>query len=85
MSTVKVELDIGIWLNNKGQVQLFVGDSPVAVETIPLLDLVKMEVEAHKVPGQDYVRWDDVKKITKLKKALLNCTAYLTQEIVNVK
>jgi len=85
MSTVKVELDVGIWLNNKGQVQLFVGDDPVAVETIPLIDLVTMEIESHKVPGDEHLDWDDVKKVTRLKKALLNCTAYLTKEMLNAK
>lgn len=85
MSKITVDLDIGIWMNDRGQVQLFVGDDPKAVETISLLDLVTMAVEAHKVPYSEHIKWDDVKKINKMKRAFLTCTAYLTQEIVNAK
>ena len=85
MSKITVDFDISIWLNDRGQVQLFVGDDPKAVETISLLDLVKMAVEAHKRVGQEHIDWADVKKINKMKKAFLTCTAYLTQEIVNAK
>ena len=85
MSKITVDLDIGIWMNDRGQVQLFVGDDSKAVETISLLDLVTMAVEAHKRPTQEHIEWADVKKINKMKKAFLTCTAYLTQEIVNAK
>jgi hypothetical protein len=85
MSKISVDLDVGIWMNDRGQIQLFVGDDPKAVETIPLLDLVTMAVNAHKRPANDHIDWDDVKKINKIKKAFLTCTAYLTQEIVNAK
>lgn len=85
MSTITVELDIGIWLNNKGEIQIFQGDCPVAIETVPLLDLIKMEIESNKYPGQDYLDWDEAKKYTKLKKALLNCTAHMTNEMLNAK
>jgi hypothetical protein len=46
VSKITIDLDVGIWMNDKGQVQLFVGDEPKAVETISLLDLVTMAVEA---------------------------------------
>lgn len=85
MSNVTVDLDVGIWMNDRGQIQLFVGDDPKAVETISLLDLVTQAVEAHKKPAHEHIEWDDVKKINKIKKAFLTCTAYLTQEIVNAK
>ena len=85
MSNVTVDLDVGFWINYKGQVELFVGDDLKPVEMIPLLELIKREVESHKKPGQEHIEWDDVKQVNKLKKALLNCTAYLTQEIVNAK
>jgi hypothetical protein len=85
VSKITIDLDVGIWMNDKGQVQLFVGDEPKAVETISLLDLVTMAVEAHKIPGSYHIRWDDVKKVNKMKKAFLACTAYLTKEIVNAK
>ena len=85
MSEVTVTLDVGIWLNNRGQIQLFVGDEPKPVEMIPLLDLVRQEVNSHKVRHDHPLDWDDVKKMNKLKKALMQCTALLTQEIVNAK
>ena len=65
--------------------ELFIGEEPKPIEMIPLLDLVRMVVNSHKVRYEDPLDWDDVKKINKLKKALLQCTAYLTQEIVNAK
>lgn len=83
MNKITVDLDVGLWINDRGQVQLFVGDDPKAVETIPLIDLVMMAVDAHKRPGQEHIDWDDVKKINKMKRAFLTCTSYLTQEIVN--
>lgn len=85
MSKISVDLDVGIWINDKGQVQLFVGDDPKAVETIPILELVKMAIEAHKKPSQEHIEWNDVKKVNKMKKAFLTCTAYLTQEIIHAK
>jgi len=85
MSKITVDLDIGIWINDRGQVQLFIGDDALAVESISLIDLVKLAVEAHKVPGSEHIRWADVKKVNKMKKAFITCCAYLTQEIVNAK
>ena len=80
-----MDIEVGMWLNEKGQMELFIGEEPKPVEMIPLLDLVRMVVNSHKVRYEDPLDWDDVKKINKLKKALLQCTAYLTQEIVNAK
>ena len=85
MSKVTVDIEVGMWLNEKGQMELFIGEEPKPIEMIPLLDLVRMVVNSHKVRYEDPLDWDDVKKINKLKKALLQCTAYLTQEIVNAK
>jgi len=85
VSNITVTLDVGVWLNNRGQIQLFVGDDPKPVEMIPLIDLVRMEIDSHKVRHDHPLDWDDVKKMNKLKKALMQCTALLTQEIVNAK
>lgn len=85
MSKITVDFDIGIWLNEKGQVQLFIGEDPKPPEMIPLIDLVRMQINSHKVRLEDPLDWDDVKKMNKLKKALMQCTALLTQEIVNAK
>ena len=85
MSKLTVDIEVGMWLNEKGQMELFIGEEPKPIEMIPLLDLVRMVVNSHKVRYEDPLDWDDVKKINKLKKALLQCTAYLTQEIVNAK
>jgi len=85
MTNVVVNLDVGIWLNSKGQVQLFVGEDPIAAEMIPLIDLVRMEIDSHKIPSTDYLDFEDARKLNKLKKALLQCTALLTKELVNAK
>ena len=85
MSKVVVNLDVGIWLNSKGQVQLFVGEESTPLEMIPLIDLVRMEIDSHKVIYTDHLDFDDAKKLNKLKKALLQCTTMLTKEIVNAK
>ena len=85
MSKITVDFDIGIWLNEKGQVQLFIGEDPKPAEMLPLIDLVRMQINSHKVRLEDPLDWDDVKKMNKLKKALMQCTALLTQEIVNAK
>lgn len=85
MSKITVDLDIGIWINDRGQIQLFLSDDPKAIETISLIDLVTKAVEAHKVPGNEHIKWADVKKVNKMKKAFITCCAYLTQEIVNAK
>lgn len=85
MSKITVDLDISMWLNEKGQMQLFIGDDPYVVEMIPLLDLVRQQIDSHKVRHDHPLDFDDVKKMNKLKKALLNCVATLTQEIVNAK
>ena len=85
MSKVVVNLDVGIWLNSKGQVQLFIGEDSTPLEMIPLIDLVRMEIDSHKFRYTDPLDFEDAKKLNKLKKALLQCTAMLTQEIVNAK
>lgn len=85
MSKLTVDIEVGMWLNEKGQMELFIGEEPKPVEMIPLLDLVRMVVNSHKVRHDHPLDWEDVKKINKLKKALLQCTAYLMQEIVNAK
>jgi len=85
MSKITVDLDIGIWINDRGQIQLFVGDDSEAVETFSLIDLVTLAVNAHKKPNSDRIEWADVKKVNKMKKAFITCCAYLTQEIVNAK
>ena len=85
MNKITFDVDVGIWLNEKGQVQLFAGENPKPLEMIPLIDLVRMQVDSHKVRYEDSLNWDDVKKLNKLKKALIQCTALLTQEIVNAK
>ena len=85
MSKVTVDIEVGMWLNEKGQMELFIGEEPKPIEMIPLLDLVRMQIDSHKVRFEDPLDWDDVKKMNRLKKALLQCTAYLTQEIVNAK
>ena len=85
MSKITVDLDVGIWMNEKGQIQLFMGDDPKPLEMIPLIDLVRMQIDSHKVRHDHPLDWDDVKKMNKLKKAFMQCTALLTQEIVNAK
>jgi len=85
MKTITIDLDAGLWLNSKGQVQLFIGDEPKALETIPLIDLVRMEIDSHKVRMEDNLTHDDVKHINKLKKALQNCLAHLNHELGNTK
>jgi hypothetical protein len=85
MKTITVDLDAGLWLNSKGQVQLFIGDDPKALETIPLIDLVRMEIDSHKVRMEDHLDHDDVKHINKLKKALQNCLSLVNTELYNAK
>lgn len=85
MSKITIDLDVGLWMNDKGQVQLFVGDDPKAVQTIPLLDLVTRAVDSYKVPNSEHIRWEDVKRITKMKRAFLTCTHLLTQEMIHAK
>jgi hypothetical protein len=85
MKTITIDLDAGLWLNSKGQVQLFIGDEPKALETIPLIDLVRMEIDSHKVRMEDHLTHDDVKHINKLKKALQNCLAHVNNELYNAK
>ena len=85
MSKITVDIIVDMWLNEKGQMELFIGEDNKPVEMVPLIDLVRRVVDSHKVRLEDPLDWDDVKKINKLKKALLQCTAYLTQEIVNAK
>jgi hypothetical protein len=85
VSKITVDIIVDMWLNEKGQMELFIGEDNKPVEMVPLIDLVRRVVDSHKVRLEDPLDWDDVKKINKLKKALLQCTAYLTQEIVNAK
>jgi hypothetical protein len=85
MSKVMVNLDLGMWLNEKGQMQLFIGEDSEPVEMIPLIDLVRMQIDSHKVRHDHPLDFDDIKKMNKLKKALMQCTHLLTQEIANAK
>jgi len=85
MKTITIDLDAGLWLNSKGQVQLFIGDEPKALETIPLIDLVRMEIDSHKVRMEDNLTHDDVKHISKLKKVLQNCLSLINTELYNAK
>jgi len=85
MKTITIDLDAGLWLNNKGQIQLFIGEDPKAYETIPLIDLVRMEIDSHKIRLEDPLDHDDVKHLNKLKKALQNCLAHLNHELGNAK
>ena len=85
MKTITIDLDAGLWLNSKGQVQLFIGDDPKAYETIPLIDLVRMEIDSHKVRMEDHLTHDDVKNISKLKKVLQNCLSLINTELYNAK
>jgi hypothetical protein len=85
MKTITIDLDAGLWLNSKGQVQLFIGDEPKASETIPLIDLVRMEIDSHKVRMEDHLTHDDVKHINKLKKSLQNCLSLINTELYNAK
>jgi len=85
MKTITVDIDVGLWLNEKGQVLLFVNDDPKEYEMIPLIDLLRMCVNSHKTHVDGNLDWEDIKRFTKLKKALLNCTAYLTTEMLNAK
>ena len=85
MKTITIDLDAGLWLNNKGQVKLFIGDAPKAYETIPLIDLVRMEIDSYKVRLEDHLDHDDVKHINKLKKALQNCLSLINTELYNAK
>jgi hypothetical protein len=85
MSKITVDLDIGIWLNNRGQVQLFIGENPESVETITLIDLVRMEIDSHKVCSADTLDRDEAKKFVKLKKALTQCLDHLNRELTSAK
>ena len=85
MKTITIDIDAGLWLNNKGQVQLFIGDDPKALETIPLINLVRMEVDSRKVKQDHPLEHDDAKELVKLKKALQNCLALVNTELYNAK
>ena len=85
MSNITVKIDLGVWLNSKGQVLLYVGEHPEAEETFSLLDLVKMEINSHKVFGMDTLDRDDAKKFVKLKKVLTQCLDHLNREMSEAK
>ena len=85
MSDITVKIDLGVWLNSKGQVLLYVGEHPEAEETFSLLDLVKMEINSHKIPGTDTLDRDDAKKFVKLKKVLTQCLDHLNREMSGAK
>ena len=85
MSDITVKIDLGVWLNSKGQVLLYVGEHPEAEETFSLLDLVRMEINSHKVLGTDTLDRDDAKKFVKLKKVLTQCLDHLNRELTSAK
>ena len=85
MSDITVKIDLGVWLNSKGQVLLYVGEHPEAEETFSLLDLVKMEINSHKVFGTNTLDRDDAKKFVKLKKVLTQCLDHLNREMSEAK
>ena len=85
MSDITVKIDLGVWLNSKGQVLLYVGEHPEAEETFSLLDLVKMEINSHKILGTDTLDRDDAKKFVKLKKVLTQCLDHLNRELTSAK
>ena len=85
MSDITVNIDLGVWLNSKGQVLLYVGEHPEAEETFSLLDLVKMEINSHKILGTDTLDRDDAKKFVKLKKVLTQCLDHLNREMSEAK
>jgi len=85
MSDITVKIDLEVWLNSKGQVLLYVGEHPEAEETFSLLDLVKMEINSHKILGTDTLDRDDAKKFVKLKKVLTQCLDHLNREMSEAK
>ena len=85
MSDITVKIDLGVWLNSKGQVLLYVGEHPEAEETFSLLDLVKMAINSHKVMGTDTLDRDDAKKFVKLKKVLSQCLDHVNREMSEAK
>ena len=84
MNSISVKLDVGLWLDYKGSVLLYVEDDPKEVEDIKLSELVRMSVEAYKFAADPLDR-DDAKKFVKLKKELVKCLDYLNAELNNAK
>ena len=85
MSDITVKIDVAMWLNNKGNVELFFEDEPKPIESISLLDLLRWEINSHKVFGMDTLDRDDAKKFVKLKKVLTQCLDHLNREMSEAK
>ena len=85
MSNISVKVDVDMWLNSKGQMLLYFGEHVDAIESIPLIDLVKMEIDSRKVFGVDHLDRDEAKKLLKLKKALQHCIDHVNREIEAAK
>ena len=85
MSDITVKIDVAMWLNNKGHVELFFEDEPKPIESISLLDLLSWEINSHKVFGMDTLDRDDAKKFVKLKKVLTQCLDHLNREMSEAK
>lgn len=80
---IKVELDIDLWINPKGQVLLYVADSPQEVNPTPLLELLQRSIYSHKAPNDEFLDRDEAKKFVKLKKELVKCLDYINYELDN--
>lgn len=85
MTTVTCELDIDLWINTKGSVLFYIGDSAKEIGATLLSELIKHSVEAHKVPYSNHLDRDEAKKFAKLKKELVKCLDYINYELDNAK
>lgn len=85
MSDVTIKIDVAMWLNNKGHVELFFEDEPKPIESLSLLDLLHWEIDSHKVAGTNTLDRDDAKKFVKLKKVLTQCLDHLNREMSEAK
>ena len=85
MSDITVKIDVALWLNNKGHVELFFEDEPKPIESLSLLDLLHWGIDSHKVFGRATLDRDDAKKFVKLKKVLTQCLDHLNREMSEAK
>ena len=85
MNRITVDLDLGLWMDSKGHVLLYVGDDPQEVESVSISELIKRSIDAYKVPTNATLDRDDAKKFVKLKKELTKCLNYVNREIENAK
>ena len=85
MNRITVDLDLGLWIDSKGHVLLYLGDDPQEVEAVSISELIKRSIDAHKFPSDITLDRDEAKKFVKLKKELTKCLDYVNYELTHAK